>query len=216
MFVQRKRMFSYVTSALAILFFAITAHAIAEDEREVYSGFLINKSRDALNNSATVRVTIDRWSTEDERAELFKALADGGHEAFVKAIHGQKETGFVHSQTASDTVGGLPRIVTRYARKTTENGKTIIVLVTDRPMRGKEDPEFKKYNISALRLELPGGEKGTGIVYVALKVGYDKEKQRLLLTKRDARARAFDQYALEQVATRVGLLSVLLTSSKLI
>ena len=48
-------------------------------------------------------------------------------------------------------------------------------------MRGKEDPEFKKYNISALRLELPGGEKGTGIVYVALKVGYDKEKQRLLL-----------------------------------
>ena len=48
-------------------------------------------------------------------------------------------------------------------------------------MRGKEDPEYKKYNVSALRLELSEEGKGTGIVYVALKVGYDKEKQRLLL-----------------------------------
>ena len=104
----------------------------------------------------------------------------------MKVLQGQKETGFVRSQAATDTVGGLPRIVTRYARKVTENGTTTITLVTDRPMRGKEDPEYKKYNVSALRLELSEEGKGTGIVYVALKVivtryGYDKEKQRLLL-----------------------------------
>ncbi len=181
MLVRRERTFSYVISVLAVLIFSIAANATTEDQREVYTGFVINKSRDAINNSATVRIAIERWSTDEERTALLKALANEGHEGFVKVLHDQKETGFVRSQAAADTVGGLPRIVTRYARKVTENGTTTITLVTDRPMRGKEDPEYKKYSVSALRLELPAEGKGTGIVYVALKVAYDKEKQRLLL-----------------------------------
>ena len=181
MFVRHESRFSSVISILAVLIFSVATSSVAEDQRESYSGFVINKSRSALNNSATVRIVIERWSTDEERSALIDALAKNGHEGFVKVLHGQKETGFVRSQAATDTVGGLPRIVTRYARKVTENGTTTITLVTDRPMRGKEDPEYKEYNVSALRLELTEEGKGSGIVYVALKVGYDKEKQRLLL-----------------------------------
>jgi len=181
MFTQRTRTFLSVISLFAVFLFAITANAAAQDQKESYTAFVIDKSRAALNNSATVRITIERWTTEEERAALVTALANEGHEGFVKVLHSQKQTGFVRSQQAADTVGGLPRIVTRFARKTTENGKTIITVVTDRPMRAKEAPEYKKFNVSALRLELPADGKGTGLAYVALKVSYDESKNQLVL-----------------------------------
>jgi hypothetical protein len=181
MFAQRKRTFLSLIWLFSTFFFAITVNAVAEDQKESYTAFVINKSRTALNNSATVRITIERWTTDEERAALLNVLANEGHDGFVKVLHSQKETGFVRSQAASDTVGGLPRIVTRFARKITENGKTVITLVTDRPMRGKEDPDYKKFNVSALRFELPEDGKGSGIVYVALKVGYDETKKQLVL-----------------------------------
>jgi hypothetical protein len=174
-------MFFRIVSLLAVLISSLAANATAEDQTETYTGFVINKSRDAMNNSSTVRLTIERWSTDEERTALLSALAKDGHEGFVKALQGQQETGFVRSEAAANTVGGLPSIRTLYARKVTDSGTTTITVVTARPMRAKEDPEYKKYNVSALRLELPEEGKGTGIVYVALQVTYDEEKQRLLL-----------------------------------
>ena len=44
--------FSYVISVLAILICSVAVNATAEDQREEYSGFVINKSRSAINNSA--------------------------------------------------------------------------------------------------------------------------------------------------------------------
>ena len=181
MFAQHKRSLGYLLSLTAILVFGIGVNAIAEDQKEVFTAFVINKSRSALNNTATVRISIDRWTTEEEYTTLVTALVNEGHEGFVKVLHGQEPTGFVRSQQASETVGGLPRIVTRFARKITQGDKTIINVVTDRPMRAKEDPEYKRFNVSALRLELSAEGKGEGVVHVALQVGYDKEKKQLVL-----------------------------------
>ena len=181
MFLQQKTMFRYVISTFSILVLMIAVNATSEDLPQSYTGFVINKSRSALNNTATVRIGIERWTTEEEYAALVTALANEGHEGFVKVLHEQEPTGFVRSQQAANTVGGLPRIVTRFARRFSQGDKTIINLVTDRPMRGREDPEYKEFNVSALRLELPAEGKGTGLVYVALKVGYDKEKKQLVL-----------------------------------
>lgn len=75
-----------------------------------------------------------------------------------------------------------------YAHQYEEGGKRHLVLVTDRPIGGREavrDARTLEYDVTTIFLEVPAEEgskeKGKGQFVAGMKLGLDKEKKKLVI-----------------------------------
>ncbi len=129
---------------------------------------------------------ISRWSTDDERKALIESLVQNGQEKTVDLLRKQKETGWTRTQSGAG-MKGWPSVRLHYAYQFPQpDGKRIVVLVTDRnigmaeAMRGGRSND---YEVSGIVMELTKGEdgkeKGTGTLFRAAKLGFDKEKKKI-------------------------------------
>ncbi len=83
--------------------------------------------------SGVLQITVTRYSTEEERKALVDSLAQNGQEKTIDLLRKQKETGFARTQTGAG-MQGWPSSRLHYAHQTQQDGKRVVVLVTDRNM----------------------------------------------------------------------------------
>jgi hypothetical protein len=136
--------------------------------------------------SGVLNITITRYSTEEERKLLVDSLAKDGQEKTIDLLRKQKETGFARTQSGGG-MKGWPSVRLHYAHQAQQDGKRVVVLVTDRNMSMAEvasGGRSTEYDVSAIVMELEpvAGdekviEKGTGTFFQAAKLSFDKDNK---------------------------------------
>ena len=125
----------------------------------------------ANNNIAsgvgTVLISVDRWSTEAERAALVGVLRDKGPEALLEALQDMRPVGRIRTP---DSLG----YDLHYAHQTpAEDGGRRIVIATDRPIgfwEATNRPRSVDYPFTVIQLELGADGRGKGTMSVATKI----------------------------------------------
>jgi len=161
----------------------VPGHAMAqgEESEEKYRAFGVALSQ---GMSGVLDITVSRWTTEEERAALLQSLIENGQEKTVEMLRKQPEAGWARTQGGRG-MGGQPRSILRYAYQFNDQGKRTVVLMTDRTMRLGEvanSTRSSDYDISTIVMQLAkegDEEKGEGVFYFAVQLGFDKEKNTL-------------------------------------
>ena len=134
------------------------------------------------SGTTTFTITIDRWSSVEERNLLLTTLKEKGHDEFIKALRAQAEVGFVLVRGRS--AARSPSIRLHYAFQSVGDGQRQITLVTNRPISNAEAMSAGKsldYDTSIVRMQFPaeeGGDRevqGKGSLYRAVKVGFSEK-----------------------------------------
>jgi len=183
-----KRHFSHLRFTAILTLLGLTSlgvQATAKDEKleERYTIFGVAMG---AGMAGVLNVTITRYSTEEERKLLVDSLAKDGQEKTIDLLRKQKETGFARTQSGAG-MKGWPSVRLHYAHQSQQDGKRIVVLVTDRNMTMAERSSGDRsvdYDVSALVMELTpvqGNEKlkeqGQGTLYQAAKLSFDKDNK---------------------------------------
>jgi hypothetical protein len=121
----------------------------------------------ARTNTATVQITIDRWTPDAERKTLIQTLEGKGPNALLQALQHQPSAGRIRTP---DSVG----YDLRYAHDTPgEDGGRRIVVVTDRPIgywEAVNRPRSIEYPFTVIEIHLNKDGTGEGKMSVATKI----------------------------------------------
>jgi len=151
----------------AVMSLAVSAQS-APAGRETFNGFAVDLGSSTRRSSTShVKVTIDRWSTEDERRRLVSAFTEGGDDALLKELQKMKPLGRI---STPDSIG----YVLRYAHQVPlATGGRRILIATDRPLtywEAANRPRSADYPYTVLEMRLDAGGKGQGKMTLATKV----------------------------------------------
>jgi hypothetical protein len=141
-----------------------------EDLPVTYRGTSVTMGGPGRSQTFRIEITIERWSSVEERRGFLEALKAGGQNAVLEAMK-PVEVGYVQ-------VNDSPRYRLRTAAfADTEKGRTIRV-VTDRPIRFTESMNAVRspdYPFGFIEFTLPeDGEAGEGAVIFAAQVEFDE------------------------------------------
>ena len=161
-----------------------------EKVRESYTAWAVamgitNPPINPPGRSTRVQITITRWSTDEERAEILTQLIENGQEAMVKVLQKQKETGFIRVTNPAEALSSFPSERLRYAREyPLEGGKRRIVLALDRPISFAEAvyrPRWRDYDVTLLVMDVDAEGNGEGECAVGVRLSVDQEKKALVV-----------------------------------
>ena len=184
MTMQTLRFAGKIVSLAAVIALSATIGQAAEDEKEVFNVHAVNMSGAGRSGTTTFTITIDRWSSVEERNLLLTTLKEKGHDEFIKALRAQKEVGFVLGHGPRAARSQFPSIRLQYAFQSVEDGQREITLVTNRPISAAEAMSAGKsldYDTSVVRMQFPAEEgedkevQGEGSLYRAVKVGFSEK-----------------------------------------
>ena len=130
--------------------------------------------------SATLQISIERWTTDEERVALLSELVENGQEGLVKALQKQKETGFVRVTTPG-VRSSFPSERLRYAREfPREDGGRRIVLALDRYISFYEatfQPRWSDYDMTLIVMDLDSEGNGEGQLAMAVRLDINDQRQ---------------------------------------
>ncbi len=181
------RRFTTLT-VLALAVFAITAvpeRAEAQEQektRDVYRARIVDMSNRNSGLAGMADFIVTGWTVAAERNMLITTLREKGHDDFIKALRMREEKGFFSPQTTQTSGQGSARF--RYVYKfDNDDGSSRVVIVTDRRLRTvASTSEIRDYDISMATMDFPAGsDTGTGMLYLAVRVGWDQDKDRIKL-----------------------------------
>jgi hypothetical protein len=167
--------------ALSIALGAPASGVSAQNAKEKFTAFAINMNSGP--KTATLDITIDRWSTDAERDALLSILAEEkdvnkANQALLKALQKMPKVGSIRTPTtlAWDL---------RYARQSPlDEGGRQIVLGTDRPIGFREarnQPRSMDYPFTVIEMRLDKDDKGEGKMLTGTKLYIDKKTKNLVL-----------------------------------
>lgn len=132
----------------------------------------VNMSNIGTGQTATVDITINRWSADAERERLLAVFLDKGPEQLLSALQDKLPVGRI------STPGAIGYDL-RYARLTPlDDGGARIVALTDRPISGWEAvhrPRVFDYPFTLIQIQLDAHGNGEGKLSIATKISYDKK-----------------------------------------
>ena len=137
----------------------------------------VNMTGVGAGSVGTLDITIERWSTDQERAKLKDILIEKGSDKLLDALHDMKpRVGFIRtSQSLGWDLG--------FARETPlPGGGRRIVIATDRPMSFRErvnKPRSADYEFLLVEIRLDDKGKGQGKLVGAGKIEYNQETNTL-------------------------------------
>ncbi len=149
---------------------ACTVVALAQKPPEIFTATASVKGA-SVQATADVRVQVDRYATEDQRAALIKTVRAGDPAAVTKALAGLPDAGYIQL--------GERRTPIKFAgRQETPDGQ-LITVVTATPLLflGAGLPEAKPtsgFDVAVAILEVKKSGQGMGELAPAAKVGVDK------------------------------------------
>jgi hypothetical protein len=149
-------------SLILLALVAGAPHVSAQNEKETFTGFAINLN--AGGRTATVEITIDRWSTDAERDRLLSILQaeDDITRANEKLLHVLEDMPKVGTiRTPSSLAWDL-----HFARQTPlGDGRRRIVLGTNRPIGFREAvnrPRSIDYPFTIVQIQVDADGRGQG------------------------------------------------------
>jgi hypothetical protein len=151
--------------------------ASTQDAIASFQAVAVNMSNAGRGRTGTIDITIERWTTDEEREKLASVLVEKNENALLIELQKIKpRVGFIRTP---DSVG----YDLRYAREVVnDDGTRRIVIATDRPvswMEARENNRTMDYPFMLIEMRLDPKGKGTGKLAPMVKVNYDKEKKTL-------------------------------------
>ena len=164
-----------------------TGNAAAEKKEPVerWTCFAANMSGTGRGSSGVIQITIERWSTEEERELLRNTFLQQGPGALLKALQSVKpRVGFMR---LPNTMGWD----LYYARETkNEDGSRRVVLGTDRHVGFGEvvgNTRTLDYEFTLVEVRFDAEGKGEGKLAVAAKIDIDKKTNQVEVENYSAR-----------------------------
>ena len=163
--------------ALAVLSSAVVS---GQPAKESFTGYAINLNSGP--STAMVDFTVERWSTDQERAQLLNILAEEkdpykANNRIFNVVQKLPKTGFI--RTSRTLAWDL-----RYARQSPiEGGGRRIVVASDRPIGFREavaQPRTTDYPFTIVEIRLDKDDRGEGKILVGTRLLVDKENNLVL------------------------------------
>ena len=168
----------FAAVAIAVLLFA---HPLAgQNVKESFTGFAINMNSGP--KTSTVDFTIERWSTDEQRATLLAILQEEknsykANEKLLTALQKMPKIGYI--RTPDTLAWDL-----RYARQSPlPDGGRRIVLATDRPIgfaEARNQGRTMDYPFTIVEVQLDKNDEGVGKILAGTKIFIDKDKNLVL------------------------------------
>ena len=167
--------------AMSVALGAPDSGVSAQNVKETFTAFAINMNSGP--KTATVDISIERWSTDAERDALLAILVEEkdkykANQALLKALQKMPKAGYI--RTPQTLAWDL-----RYARQNPmEEGGRQIVVATDRPIgfwEARNQPRTMDYPFTILELRLNKEDKGEGKMLAGTQIYIDKKTKNLVL-----------------------------------
>jgi hypothetical protein len=169
---RRFPFFALVLSyGLAVMLLAVPRAAAEEAAQlpERFSGTVVLADQ-PKSGTARIAVTIERWSTVEERKAAKEALRAGGVNALIDAMR-KSEVGYLQ---INDSLGWRLRLASTFQN---ERGR-IVRVATDRPIgiqEGWRTSSSLDYPVGVVEFILPPEGDATGTLLMATKVRFDDQ-----------------------------------------
>jgi len=175
---SRKRPIRLLIGVLATLAagLLLTARAAPAQKGMDFTALAIREEGNA--SRVVIHITIDRWSTDDERAALVKAFREGGQDTLLQELRKQPKVGYINlpETVAQDLSYGY--------RFPGENGGSIVVIVWERRINQTEVRNSNKsleYPFGFIEIHLDAQGRGEGSLSSATKVSVAEDGKTLKL-----------------------------------
>jgi hypothetical protein len=163
-----------VLAVLAALTLVVPVHSVISAQsgtgggRETFTAFAVDLGGSTRRTSTSqVKITIDRWSTDEERRRLVSSFTEGGEDDLLKTLRDLKPLGRI---STPDSIG----YDLRYAHQMPlASGGRRIIIATDRPMsywESTQRPRSVDYPYTFIEMRIGADGKGQGKMTVATKV----------------------------------------------
>ena len=152
---------------VAGLAMAPAAHAATPEGQEKFSAFAVDLGRSYGSATSLVQITVDRWSTPDERRNFESVLEERGPDALLAAMRKTKSVGRIY------TTGNLGYDLRFAYQVPLATGGRRIVIGTDRPLsfyEASSRPRSADYPFTILEMRVDENGRGQGKLVVASKV----------------------------------------------
>jgi hypothetical protein len=175
-----------VTVAAGVLWTA-TPQAQTNQEKLEISAFAVNMSNIATGSNAQVQITINTWSTAEERERLITTVLEKGSDALLRELQKTPVKGRFRIPTARqpDPHHLALGLDLHYAMQMPlEDGGRRIVLATDRYIgfqEARSQPRSIDYPITLMEIRVDKDGNGQGKMAVATKISFDKKKNQIEL-----------------------------------
>ncbi|MCX6574546.1 MAG: hypothetical protein NTX99_11225 [Candidatus Aminicenantes bacterium] len=140
-------------------------------ERTEITAWSVNLGGSVADKSR-IDITVERWSTPEERAALAAAFRDGGQDALLEALKKLPKVGLIN-------VPQTPAYDLRYAYKfPAENGGSTLVIATDRrilPGEVWDQTRSTDYPFELIEMHLDAQGQGEGTLSWATRIWVDKD-----------------------------------------
>jgi hypothetical protein len=172
---------------LALLSAPRTMSAQTNGEKLEISAFAVNMSNIATGANAMVQITVNGWSTAEERTLLITTVLEKGSDALLRALQKAPVKGRFRIPTARppDPHHLSLGLDIRYAwQAPLPEGGRRIVLATDRYIgfqEARNQPRTTDYPITIMEIRVDKDGKGVGKMAVATKISFDKKKNQIEL-----------------------------------
>lgn len=144
---------------------------------ESYSARVIAQGQGGVSGTAQVQIVINRWSTDEERQMVFNATTNKDERSVAKALASLDPVGYFReiSKRGYDL---------RYARKTTEGDRSVVILATDRPisiLEATQSTRSSKHNVTIIQLVMDESGNGEGTLAAGVRIRFDEKENHLVL-----------------------------------
>jgi hypothetical protein len=150
---------------------ALAAPAAEEGLPVTFSALLVNMTNVGRTGATPVEISIERWSSDEERDRLHNALIEKGSDALLKAMQKTKpRAGFIRA------TGSLGWNIQFAQREQLPSGGERVVFATDRPMTFREvanNARSAEYQFLLGELRIGADGKGEGKLVPRAKITWN-------------------------------------------
>jgi hypothetical protein len=171
--------------AVAGALWTTTASAQTNADKLEISAFAVNMSNIATGSNAMVQITVNAWSTAEERERLITTVLEKGPDALLKELQKTPDKGRFRIPTARqpDPHQLSMGLDLHYAwQSPLPDGGRRIVLATDRYIgfqEARSQPRTIDYPITLIELRVDSSGKGQGKLAYATKISFNKKDNQL-------------------------------------
>ena len=168
----------------AVLLASASATFPQESASEVYSAFAAQTNN--VTRTTRLQFTIDRWTTDVQRARLMAAVSQGGQKALLEELSAQDSAGTIRVMSAT-TTSGRSQYTLRFARQyETAGGGRQLVVALDRYIGffdARRNPTTEENSISFAMITLDAKDEGEGQLMIGAELEFDQETKKLRVVR---------------------------------
>jgi hypothetical protein len=174
------------TVAAGVLWTAMPQAQTNQEKLEI-SAFAVNMSNIATGSNAQVQLTVNSWSTAEERERLITTVLEKGSDALLRELQKAPVKGRFRIPTARqpDPHHLALGLDLHYAwQSPLDDGGRRIVIATDRYIgfqEARSQPRTIDYPITLIEIRVDKEGNGVGKMAVATKISFDKKKNQIEL-----------------------------------